>query len=152
MLFHLNDYSPDNTLFSKFIRKLRKRLTAKYKINRLGYLWVREQGKREPQHCHLALFLNGSKVQTSHAIFDLCVDIWEGWNQPRPASTAKRCYHQLRRDSSAEYAEVFYHLSYMAKTNTKGERPSSTNDYSASLIKVKNQVTSVVARQGQIAN
>ena len=137
MLFHVNDHSADNTLFSKFIRKLRKRLSERYDCRRMGYIWVRELGKRGSQHYHLALFLNGSKVQSSHSVFDLCVKIWEGWNQPRPSFSARRCYYLLRRGDYNTYAEAFYHLSYLAKTKTKGNRPSATNDYSTSRIKTK---------------
>ena len=136
-VFHVHDYSPHNQLFSRLMRKLVKRLKAKYNFKRVGYLWVREHGKRAAQHYHLALFLDGSKVQYPQGVFGLCVGIWEGWNQPRPAFTQGRCYYMLKRGDAATYQSAFYHLSYYAKTNTKGNRPSHTNDYSTSRIKPK---------------
>lgn len=134
MIYHLHTPTQDNLLFSKFIHKLRKRYCKRYSAKRLGYLWVREQGQREAQHYHLAIFLDGSTIQTPHRVFELCVNIWEGWNQPRPAFSPGRSYYQLKRGDTHKFAEAFHHLSYFAKTRSKGLRPSATNDYSTSRI------------------
>lgn len=137
MVFHQYEYTPDNKLFSRFIRKLRKRFCEKYQAKRLGFIWVREKGKGKAQHYHLAVFVDGSKVQTSHSLFEMCAKIWEGWNQPRPAFCPKRCYYQLNRKNTQIFGKAFLHLSYFAKTRSKGKRPSATNDYSTSRIRQK---------------
>ena len=147
MVFHQHEYTPDNKLFSRFIRKLRKRFCEKYQAKRLGFIWVREKDVREAQHYHLAVFLDGSKVQTSHSLFEMCANIWEGWNQPRPVFCPERCYYQLKRIGIHAFKDAFYHLSYFAKTHTKGDRPSATNDYSTSRIQKKG-----TSRKQQIPN
>ncbi len=136
-IFHVNDYTGTNELFSRFMRKLVKRLKKSYEFKRVGYLWVREHGQAASQHYHLALFLDGNKVRRSNEVFELCVSIWEGWNQPRPAFPAKRSYYMLKRNDGKTYRDVFYRLSYLAKTRTKEHKPKSTNDYSTSRLKPK---------------
>lgn len=136
-IFHVNDYTETNELFSRFMRKLVKILKNGYGFKRVGYLWVREHGQGEAQHYHLALFLDGNKVRRSNEVFDMCVNIWEGWNQPRPAFPSKRSYYMLKRNDDKIYREAFYHLSYLSKTRTKEYRPKSTNDYSTSRLKPK---------------
>lgn len=137
MVFHVHDYSETNYLFSRFMGKLKKRLVQKYGFCRVGHVWTREHGKGAAQHYHLGLFLDGSVIQYPQKIFELCAVIWEGWNQPRPIFNPKRCYYMLKRGDDQTYREAFKHLSYFAKTRTKGNRPPSTNDYSTSRIKTK---------------
>ena len=43
--------------------KLTKRLKRKYKLCRVGYIWVREQEKSKHQHYHLVLMIDGNKEQ-----------------------------------------------------------------------------------------
>lgn len=136
-VFHLHVYTQDNALFSRFMRKLGKRLKQRYKFKRIGYVWVREYGSGQAQHYHLALFLDGSLVQFPNGVFELAADVWEGWNQPRPALNPKRSYYMVVRRSDADYQVAFHHLSYLAKTRTKGARAKTTNDYSASRLRLR---------------
>jgi hypothetical protein len=135
-LFHLHDYTQENALFSKFMRKLVKRLKQRYGFKRIGYAWVREHGSGQAQHYHLALFLDGSLIQYPQGVFELAADIWEGWNQPRPALNPKRSYYMVTRGGDAGYQVAFHHLSYLAKTRTKAARAKTTNDYSASRLRL----------------
>ena len=48
---------------SWFMDKLTKRLKRKYKLCRVGYIWVREQEKSKHQHYHLVLMIDGNKEQ-----------------------------------------------------------------------------------------
>ena len=75
VMFHSNDYSPINRLFSNFMRKFKKKLAAKLGLKRMGYVWVRERDERAAQHYHLAIFIDGNKVQRSHNIINHCVEI-----------------------------------------------------------------------------
>lgn len=137
VMFHVNDYMETNAEFSRFMRKLKKRLVVIYGFKRIGYVWVREGPKNEAQHYHLALFLDGDKIQAPHKLFELCVHIWEGWNQPRPSFPSKRCYYRLKRGDDKTLLAAFKHLSYFAKNRTKGNRPASTNDYYTSRLSVR---------------
>jgi len=136
-IFHVHHFTETNELFSRFMRKLVKHLKKRYGFKRVGYLWVREHGLSDCQHYHLALFLDGNKVRRSNEVFDMCVNIWEGWNQPRPAFPPKRCYYLLNRHDVNTYQKAFYHLSYLSKTRTKEHKPKATNDYSTSRIQPK---------------
>lgn len=135
VMFHSNDYSPINRLFSNFMRKFKKKITVKLGLKRVGYVWVRERGERDAQHYHLALFLDGNKVQIPHNVFNLCSEIWEGWNQPRPSFPQGRSFYMLRRGDDSNYREAFRHLSYLAKVWTKSGRAPAANDYYSSQIK-----------------
>ena len=129
------EYTPDNTLLSRFIRKLRKRLKTRFGQEQLGYIWCREQDKSDKQHYHLALILNGNKNRHPKRIIELVEEIWDGWNQPRP-HTPKNCYYLLQRGDEWQFQKVFDRLSYLAKVATKGQRPKATNDYGSSRFRL----------------
>jgi len=139
---HLYDYTADNKLISDFMRKLIKRLKSRYKINRLGYLWVRERVLKrtdkhnKPQHYHLLIMIDGSKVQHPSRIHKLIEEIWCLWDQPKPY-TPKNSYYPINRGNTAQFNSAFERGSYLAKTNTKGNKAPTTNTYSSSRIKSK---------------
>ena len=131
-----NDYMPNNETFSKFIRKLRKKLKHYYTLKRVGYVWVREQETSKHQHYHMALLLDGNKVCFSNKVHDIAEQIWHGWDLGsiwRP----KHPYYRVHRDSVKEYQDVFYRVSYLAKERGKGYKAKTANDYSCSRIKPK---------------
>ena len=134
-IYHLHDYSEDNKVFSDFVQKYKKRLKKRFGFTRIGYVWVREQGQSEPQHYHLALFLDGNKVQCHHGIFKLAEKIWTDWGHPHPSFVPQNSYYNLNREDGRILNHVLYHLSYMAKVRTKDEKRSLTvNRYEGSRI------------------
>ena len=139
---HLYDYTEDNKLISDFMRKLIKRLKSRYKVKRVGYLWARERvlkhtdNHNKPQHYHLLIVLDGSKVQHPSRIHKLIEDIWCLWGQPKPY-TPKNSYYQIRRGNQAQFNAAFKRGTYLAKVQTKGNKASETNTYSASRLKKK---------------
>lgn len=133
---HLNEATTDNALISRFMRKLRKRISVKFGINRFGFVWVREQACAKTQHYHLALYLNGNQLRHPHNMLLLIEDIWQRWGQPKP-HTPQNCYYLLTRVDKQAYEAAFARLSYLAKVDTKGSRADATNDYSASRLKPK---------------
>jgi hypothetical protein len=131
-IFPVTDYSADNELFSKFIKKYTKRLRIRFGLSRVGYVWVREQGVGEAQHYHLVLFLDGNKVNFHHNVFKIAEEMWTARNQPRPAFPPLKSYYNLTRCKWPEFGEVIYHLSYMAKVRTKENKPLTANRYEGS--------------------
>jgi len=135
---HLHDYTQNSELLSDFIRKLRKRLKAKYKLTRLGYIWVRERNisnnTKQAQHYHLALMLDGNKVQHPGNIHKLIESIWQNWDQPKPF-TPKNSYYKIQRGNQHQFNNAFKRCSYFAKVVTKEDKAPQTNHYSASRIK-----------------
>ncbi|WP_417667644.1 YagK/YfjJ domain-containing protein [Pseudidiomarina sp.] len=126
-----------NRVMTKLSSKLKKRLNTKAYgfINRLGYAWAREQKTSEAHHYHLALMLDGHKVQHPHRVIELVGDIC--WRSNLSAYTPRNCYYLLRRSEidGQTLANAIYRLSYLAKVNTKDKRPSTTHDYGTSRIK-----------------
>jgi hypothetical protein len=135
---HVHDYTETNPQISNFLRKLKKKLMAKYKLTRVGHIWVREIETTKHQHYHLALMLDGHKVNHPKNIIILIEKIWEGWGHPKPF-TPKNCYKNLHRNDAEGYQKVFYRLSYLAKQRGKGYKSKTANDYSSSRIKAKKE-------------
>jgi hypothetical protein len=133
---HMNNYSPDNSLVSKYMKKLKKKLIAKYALMRVGHVWAREREKAKSQHYHLVLMIDANKVRHPSKIIELCESIWMAWEQPKPY-TPKNCYSVLKRGDKKKYDEVFRRISYLAKERGKGYKAKTANDYSTSRIKVK---------------
>lgn len=135
----MHDYTPTNEQVRRFFRKLKRRLKQIYGLLRVGHVWVREREKAKAQHYHIALILDGNKVQHPAKVIRLCEAICEEWELPKPY-TPERCFYRVARGDTESFSDAFYRLSYMAKTRGKGYRPPSSNDYSASRIKNKNEL------------
>jgi len=129
------EYHPNNELISRYIRKVRKKLVAKYGFNRVGFIWAREQEKAIHQHYHFAVFVDANKVRFPKNIVDICSRIWSDWEQS--PYTPKNCYYIVRRGRHDDYQKVFYRLSYLSKVRGKGHKSKSANDYSTSRIRLK---------------
>ena len=136
---HVHDYTETNAQVSNFLRKLKKKLVAKYKLTRVGHIWVREIETAKHQHYHLALMLDGHKVNHPKNVITLIEEIWEGWDFPKPY-TPSNCYKNLHRNDTESYQEVFYRLSYLAKQRGKGYKSKTANDYSSSRIRMKKSI------------
>ncbi len=133
---HTASYQPDNQMMSAFIRKIRKRLSNKHGLKRMGFVWVREQEKAKSQHYHLALFIDANKVRHPHHIILGIEAIWQSWLNPKPF-TPKNCYYIIKRNDPESIIEPFYRLSYLAKVRGKGYKNKTANDFSTSRICLK---------------
>ena len=132
---HLKNATDDNSTVSLFIRKMRKKLTAKYKFKYVAFIWVREQHDAQTQHYHLALMLDGNKIRHSKKLHVILSGIAKLLNMK--VSGCPRPYANLDRKNLDKYSDFFYRLSYFAKQRGKeaGKRKKTANDYSASRIK-----------------
>lgn len=135
---HTDDITSDNHKISKFARKLRKRLKQKYKLKRVGYVWVREWSKQKKLHYHLAVFVDGHKLKSDFPVTRLSREIWENWNYGHVPFIPKP-FHRVKRNHDKQYRDAFYRLSYMAKKNQKlsSLKSSKANHYGASQIQPK---------------
>lgn len=132
--FHLDEYSQDNSLISKIIKKLRKHLCDKYGMKRFGYIWVREQERSKSQHYHLALILNGNKIRVPTKLIHWIEDRWCHYGT---CYTPQNCYSMIKRGDDVKFKESFERISYLAKTRGKGYLALGSNNYSASRIGLK---------------
>tara|TARA_R110000751_G_scaffold261004_2_gene360380 strand:+ start:11 stop:613 length:603 start_codon:yes stop_codon:yes gene_type:complete len=140
------EYHENNEMLSRFVRKVRKKLKAKYSFARVGFVWVREMEKAKHQHYHFALLLDANKVRYPVKILTICSTIWENWGQS--PYTPKNCYYHIKRGDSAAYQSAFKRLSYLAKERGKGYKGKTANDYGNSRIKPKPpELTSQVQEQ-----
>ena len=131
----ISSYTPDNTLMSKYIRKVRKKLRTQYGFSRMGFIWAREQERAKHQHYHLALFVDANKVRHPAKLISTCEGLAKAWELF--LFTPPNCYYLLKRGDGAQYQKAYRRLSYLAKTRGKGYKAKCANDYSSSRLKTK---------------
>jgi len=129
---HLKEYTKSNEQISRFSKLLLSRLKSKFKLNAIGYAWCREQGNAKQQHYHMAIFLEGRKLRGTFSLFPIIQDTW--WFV-KGGHMVKVNYRMVFRGDFESRQEVIYHLSYLAKMNTKGNRAIQTKDYACSRLK-----------------
>lgn len=129
---HIPNYTECNSCITVFNRRLFKRIKQHYKTKRIGFTWVRELEKSKRQHYHYVLFLDGSKVRSPYMIQSWIEEAWGRYGGTIHWSG----YHNVHRGNDAERMAASYHISYLAKTRGKGYRPPQTKDYSASRLKI----------------
>lgn len=111
-------YSKDNRKLSYFLRQLKRNLKSYFGLTRVGYLWVRELSKKDRQHYHLILLLDGNTVQHPKNVINISEDIAYKCDMPCPF-TPKNCYLRLSRNDTENFGRAMYRGSYMAKTRSK---------------------------------
>lgn len=129
---------PTNAPISRLVAVIKRRLCRRYKFARLVTGWVRETAGTGFPHYHVVLMLDGNKVNRQGGVMELVKEILESRGYPAPHFTTKT--HMISRSDHSAFAKAFYHLSYLAKVNTKGSRPKCTNDYSFSRLQLKQPI------------
>ena len=134
----LSNQSNDNQVMTEFMRRYKKRITRKYKLDRLGYVWCREQNRANQHHYHLALMVDGNKARQGKPFTDIAKEYWDNLDMGS-AWVPTRSYIMLKRGDDLAYREQFERLSYLAKVYSKSpsKRSASANDYEGSRIKHK---------------
>ncbi|WP_417559215.1 YagK/YfjJ domain-containing protein [Marinomonas sp.] len=134
--FRLYDYTSSNKVMSTFLKRYTQTLQRTSSINRVAYLWCREQHKADHQHYHAAFIVDGNKHQRPGLLINQARRYWDD-RDIGTLSIPKQCYKILRRGDNEAYQQVFERLSYIAKVFSKGTRGNTINDYSTSRIKPK---------------
>lgn len=115
------------------------------------YAWVREQVNSPTPHYHVALFIDGSKVQNPYGILQSVESIWQGViGIVRPGLIHFCCqdggtgHVMLIRPSSVlqgpeleaqtwqfdmAYRDALHRIAYLAKTYSKGNAPYRVREY-----------------------
>lgn len=129
---HMLEYTPDNKQMAIFKRRLFGRISTKYKIceNDIGYFWCREYEKGKGQHYHWALIVDGKKVRSGFPINAMAQMVWERMD----GSFHIRHYHNVSRTSYIKQSDAMDHLSYLAKTRTKGYAGDKVKSFSSSKV------------------
>jgi hypothetical protein len=134
---HVGNFTLDNKYMAAFTSKLRFHFKQEYKIKRLGYAWCREQYKSPRQHYHMALIVDGSKIQSPTKLFTKIKLMWDEVTQGGHVHGLENSYYNIKRDTEINKAEAIYRLSYQAKVWTKDKSTVHENDYGTSQIKAK---------------
>lgn len=131
---HQKYHAPDNKMVSKFRKNLARRIERQYESFEMGYAWCREQEKAKGQHYHVALYLDGDKVNHSSRISKMIRETWEALKVGNTVHIPKNCYYNITDNESKR--EVVYRISYLSKQRGKGYRPPQTKDYGTSRLSV----------------
>lgn len=130
--------SPTNAHISEFMANLSRALGDYYKIKRIGYVWVRERERAKHEHYHLAIMLDGNKVNTPHITLELLHKIAKPM-QLSPNMPKNPIYRLIRNNESyyQTKADIVYRLSYLAKARGKGYVCKGVNNFSTSRLRPK---------------
>jgi hypothetical protein len=131
---HLNKYSKDNKVISRFMNRLKQWLNRNYGLQNVGYIWVREQEKSKRQHYHLALMLDENKIRHPKRLNAQIKEMWLPYGHmptiKKPyfnINTIKANYQTIRED-------IILRVSYLAKVRGKRYREVQTKDYQTSRL------------------
>jgi len=131
---HVNYYEGTNKRISKFMNRLNQWMRRNYGIKNIGYIWVREREKSKEQHYHLALYLDGNKIQHPKK---LNAQIKEMWAPHGYMPTISKPYYYIDKNNHKERRlEAIYRVSYLAKVRGKGYRDEQAKDYQTSRLKL----------------
>ena len=132
---HVNYYEGNSKCLSKFMNRLKQWIKRNYGIIGIGSIWVREREKSKEQHYHLALFLDGNKIQHPKKLNAQIKEMW-GPNGHMP-TISNPFYYIDKNNLETERLEAIYRVSYLAKVRGKGYRDEQAKDYEASRLKLK---------------
>jgi len=130
---HPTYYTPTNILMSKFIDRLKKWIKRNYRIKKIGYIWVREQERSKQQHYHLAIFLDGSKIQHPKKLNSQIKEMWTALGH---MPVVQNPFYFIDKNDTEKRLEVIKRISYLAKVRGKGCRDEQAKDYQTSRIRV----------------
>ena len=122
---HLKKLTANNAPVREFFTKLRRKLFKQYGKIYHRYIWAREQNQAKAQHYHVVLLVDGQFVKHPSIIEKIARSIWVyGYFclPPRP-------FYHIHRDQIGRFCALVYRLSYLAKAETKGNRPKKVRDY-----------------------
>ena len=132
---HVNYYEGNSKRLSRFMNRLKQWIKRNYGIIGIGSIWFREREKSKEQHYHLALYLDGNKIQHPKK---LNAQIKEMWGPHGHMPTISNPFYYIDKNNlETERLEAIYRVSYLAKVRGKGYRDEQAKDYEASRLKLK---------------
>ena len=138
----LDEYTGDNHTISVFLNRLKEKLfkLKRYRMKDVGHVWVREQEEAKQQHYHVALFLDGNKIQHPSKLLQLIKAKWykhgRVWIPKKERVDDDGCFYYIEKKNFVEErGKAIYRLSYLAKTRGKGYKDKQAKNYSVSRLK-----------------
>jgi hypothetical protein len=133
---HVNYYEGNSKRLSRFMNRLKQWIKRNYGIIDIGSIWVREREESKEQHYHLALYLDGNKIQHPKK---LNAQIKEMWAPHGHMPTISNPFYYIDKNNlKAKRLEAIYRVSYLAKVRGKGYRDEQAKDYEASRLTKNN--------------
>ena len=129
---HLNKFSSDNKVISTFVNRLKQWLKRNYGLDKIGYIWVREQDRSDKQHYHLALLLDGDKIRHPKRLNEQIKEMWLPLGHV--PVTLNPYYNINKHNHNETRAEIIERVSYLAKIRGKRIRDKQTKDYQTSRL------------------
>ena len=130
----LDEYSGDNHTISTFINRQKQRMLKTYGIKNIGHAWKRERETSKAQHYHVALFIDGNKIQHPSKLLR---QIKAKWFKHGRCWIPDDCFYYLDK-SKANFkqtrGEAIYRLSYLGKTRGTGYKDIQAKNYSVSRL------------------
>ena len=130
----LDEYSGDNHTISTFINRQKQRMFKTYRVKNIGHAWKREQETSKAQHYHVALFIDGNKIQYPSKLLR---QIKAKWFKHGRCWIPDDCFYYLD-ESKANFkqmrGEAIYRLSYLGKTRGTGYKDAQSKNYSVSRL------------------
>ena len=132
----LDEYSGDNHTISTFINRQKQRMFKTYGIKNIGHAWKRERETSKAQHYHVALFIDGNKIQYPSKLLR---QIKAKWFKHGRCWIPDDCFYYLDKSKSnfkQTRGEAIYRLSYLGKTRGTGYKDVQAKNYSVSRLKL----------------
>lgn len=134
---HIVSYTKSNAPATELISRLKTALDIKFKFFDMHYLWVREHSSGEKQHYHWALILDATRVSTIDWLFNFLEGVVRGCSMT--VNVHFSGYHllkarELEKENWKRYYKFVWHVSYLAKLNTKTKKPRGTRSYDFSRL------------------
>jgi hypothetical protein len=140
----MDEYTGDNQTISIFINRLKEKLFKLKKYRRMkdiGHVWAREVETVKTQHYHVALFLDGNKIQHPSALLQLIEAKWYKygrlWIPKKEHVDDDGCFYFIdkkKEDFKEQRENAIYRLSYLGKTRGKGYKDVQAKNYSVSRL------------------
>ena len=132
----LDEYSGDNHTISTFINRQKQRMFKTYGIKNIGHAWKRERETSKAQHYHVALFIDGNKIQYPSRILS---QIKAKWFKHGRCWIPDACFYYLDKSKTnfkQMRGEAIYRLSYLGKTRGTGYKDVQAKNYSVSRLSI----------------
>ena len=130
----LDEYSGDNQTISTFINRQKQRMFKTYRVKNIGHAWKREQETSKAQHYHVALFIDGNKIQHPSKLLR---QIKAKWFKHGRCWIPDDCFYYLdesKGNFKQTRGEAIYRLSYLGKTRGTGYKDVQAKNYSVSRL------------------
>jgi len=130
----LDEYSGDNQTISTFINRQKQRMFKTYRVKNIGHAWKREQETSKAQHYHVALFIDGNKIQHPSKLLR---QIKAKWFKHGRCWIPDDCFYYLdesKTNFKQTRGEAIYRLSYLGKTRGTGYKDVQAKNYSVSRL------------------